>query len=113
MVLAIAEAMRHEFGVGIDAHPGGQGIEAGSINRALRVAARTIVADVTTEGDDTAKLLTQVLRQAALRRLTELGVRLEDAEVLICSEPKLGDRWITYLALAPVAVIDDLLDHRH
>lgn len=34
VVLAIAEALREEFGVGIDAHPGGERIEAGSVNRA-------------------------------------------------------------------------------
>jgi hypothetical protein len=52
--------------------------------------------------------VTQVLRQAALRRLTGLGVRPEQAEVLVCSESKLGDSWLVYLALAPVSVIEDL-----
>jgi hypothetical protein len=111
MVLVIAEALRGEFGVGIDAHPGGEGIEAGSVNRAFHAAVRMIVGAVTTEGDDPATVLTHVLRQVALRRLTELGVRPEQAEVLICSEPKLGDRWLACLALAPASVIDDLLDH--
>jgi len=106
-VLAIAEALREEFGVSIDAHPGGEGTEAGSVNRALRVAARVIVAEVVSEGDP-ATVLTHVLRQAALRWLTELGVRPEQAEVLVSSEPKLGDRWLAYLALAPGSVIDDL-----
>ena len=108
LVLTIAEALREEFGVAIDAHPGGEGTEAGSINRALRVAARTIVADVTTEGDAPATLVTQLLRQAALRWMAELGVRSEQAEVLISSEPKLGDSWLAYLALAPSSVLDDL-----
>jgi hypothetical protein len=53
-------------------------------------------------------VLTDVLRLAALRRLTELGVRPEQAEVLVSSEPKLGDRWLAYLTLAPGSVIDDL-----
>jgi hypothetical protein len=109
MVLALAEALREEFGVAIDAHPGGEGIEAGSINRAFRAAARTIVASATTAGDDPATVLTHVLRQAALRRLAELGVRPEQAEVLVSSEPNLGDRWLAYLALAPGSVIDDLI----
>jgi hypothetical protein len=30
---------------------------------------------------------------------------------LILSEPKLGDRWLAYLALAPPSIIDDLLHH--
>jgi hypothetical protein len=70
---------------------------------------RRISADVAPEGNDLGTLLTHVLRQAALRRLTELGVRLEQAEVLVSSEPKLGDRWLAYLALAPGSVIDDLI----
>ncbi len=108
MVLAIAEALREEFGVGIDAHPGGEGIEAGSVNRAFRAAARTIVAEVAQGHGDPATVLTHVLRLAAQRRLTELGVRPEQAEGLISSEPWLGDSWLAYLALAPVSVIDDL-----
>ncbi len=108
VVLAIAEALREEFGVGIDAHPGGERIEAGSVNRALRAAARTIVAVVTTEGDDPATVLTHVIRLAALRRMTELGVRGEQVEVLVSSEPKLGDRWLACPAFSPVSAIDDL-----
>ncbi len=106
-VLVIAEALREEFGVSIDAHPGGEGTEAGSVNRAFRAAARVIVAEVVSEGDP-ATMLTHLLRQAALRWLAELGVRPEQAEVLVSSEPKLGDSWLGYLALAPVSVIDDL-----
>jgi len=108
LVLAIAEALRDEFGVAIDAHPGGEGIEAGDVNRAFLVAVRTIIGFVATEGDDPAIILTHVLRLAALRRLTDLGVPPEQAEVLVCSEWKLGDRWLTYVALAPATVIDDL-----
>jgi hypothetical protein len=58
-----------------------------------------------------ATVLTDVLRRVALRWLTELGVRHEEAESLISSEAKLGDRWLAYLAHSPVSVIDDLLDH--
>jgi len=107
-VLAIAEALRDEFGVSIDAHPGGEGNEAGSVNRAFRAAARVIVAEVTPDGHDPVTILTHVLRQAALRRLAELGVRPDQAESLVSSEPKLGDRWLAYLTLASVSVIDAL-----
>jgi hypothetical protein len=34
-VLVIAEALREEFSVSIDAHPGGDGTEAGVVNRAF------------------------------------------------------------------------------
>src|SRR5437870_1714172 len=101
VVLAIAQALRDEFGVGIDDHPGGEGNDAGSVNRAFLAAARTIVAEYSEEGDNLATLLTHVLRGAALRRQSELGVRPKQAEGLISSEPRLGDRWLAYLALAP------------
>jgi hypothetical protein len=39
----------------------------------------------------------------------EHGVPPEKAEVLVSSEPRLGDPWFAYLALAPVTVIDDLI----
>ena len=95
----------------MDAHPGGDGNEARSVNRAFLAAARTIVCVIATEGDDSAIMLTHVLRQAAMRRLTDLGVPPQQAAVLICSGSKLGNRWLVYLALSPVSVIDDLLDH--
>jgi hypothetical protein len=107
-VLQIAEALREEFGVSIDAHPGGNGIEAGSVNRAFRTAARVVVADVPPEGDAPAFIRTHLLREVALRRLAEPGVGPEPAEVLVGSESRLGDSWLAYLALAPISVIDDL-----
>ena len=61
------------------------------------------------EGDDSAIILTHLLREVAMRRLAEFGVRPEQAEVLVSSEPKLGDAWLAYLALAPISVIDDLI----
>jgi hypothetical protein len=87
-VLAIAGAQREEFGV---LSTGVEGSEAGAVNNAFDAAARTIIAEVTTEGDDPATIVTQILRLAALRRLTELGVRPEQAEFLVSSEPKLRD----------------------
>jgi hypothetical protein len=108
-VLVIAEALREEFGVSIDAHPGGDGIEAGVVNRAFQVIAKVFVAHVLTERDAPTIIVTHLLRDVALRWLAELGVRSEQAEVLICSEPNLGDSWLAYLALAPISVIDDLM----
>ncbi|ODU00505.1 MAG: hypothetical protein ABS79_03210 [Planctomycetes bacterium SCN 63-9] len=58
--------------------------------------------------DDSVTVLSHVLREAARRRLAELGVRPDEAEVWISSEPTLGDRWLAYLALAPDSVIEDL-----
>lgn len=107
MILGIAEALREEFGVGIDAHPGGEGNEAGVVNRAFRAAARRILQTIVTPRDDLPLVLTWALRQAALRRLTELVSSEEQAEGLLDSAAGLGDRWPAYLALAPAAVISD------
>lgn len=104
IVLALAEALRDEFGVGIDAHPGGEGNESGAVNRAFLAATRTILSYCVTCEDD----LTNVLQQVALRRLVALGVSTDQAVRLVSSEPGLGDRWLAYLALAPISVIEDL-----
>jgi hypothetical protein len=109
VVLAVAEALREEFGITIDAHPGGEGTEAGVVNRALRAAARRILQGTVTPPEDLPLVLTWALRRAALRRLVEHGVDEGRAEGLIDLEPGLGDRWLAYLALAPTSVVDDLL----
>ncbi len=107
LIVTIAEALRDEFGVEIDAHPGGEGIEAGEINRAFLTVAGMLVSPTARDECD----LTRLLHQVALRRLRELGVHAEVAEVLIASESRLGRRWLAYLALAPITVIDDLTNH--
>jgi hypothetical protein len=109
LILEVAEALRDEFGVGIDAHPGGDRMEAGTINRAFRVMVRTIIADVVEDVDHTAIIVTSLLREAALRRLVGVKVALEQAEILVSLEPKLRDSWLAYLALAPKSVIDELI----
>ena len=38
-----------------------------------------------------------------------VGVSSEQSEILISSEPNLGNAWLAYLALAPMSVIDDLV----
>ena len=53
--------------------------------------------------------VTCVLRQPAVRWLHELGVSGQQAEALLDMEPSLGDRWLAYLALAPEAVIGDVI----
>lgn len=109
LVSAVAVALRAEFGVGIDAHPGGEGTEAGAVNRAFRAAARVILARIVGSGDGLDTLVSGALRRAALDRLTEAGVEGEVAERLLGSEPGFGQAWLAYLALIPTAVIDDLV----
>ncbi len=109
MILGIAETLREEFGVGIDAHPGGHGNEAGVVNCAFRLVVGLILGGVVSPGDDPAVVLTWALRQVALRRLAEAGVEDGLAEGLLGSESGSGDRWLAYLALAPDSVINDML----
>lgn len=110
LVLGIAGALRAEFGVGIDAHPGGVGNEAGSVNRAFRAAARVILGAVVSPGSDLAAVLTWTLRQAALRRLAESIMEGSQVEGLLGSEPGLGDRWLAYLALASDSLVEGLCE---
>ena len=107
-MLAITDALREASGVAIDAYPGGDGNEAESNSRAFPATAITIVAKIAEGGGDSATIVTHVLRQAALRRLSGLDVRLEGAKTLVGSDPKPSDSWLAYLALAPILVIDEL-----
>lgn len=109
MIQRIAEALREEFGVGIDAHPGGEGNDAGVVNRAFQATARAILVGAVSPMDDLAAVQRGALRHAARLRLVELGMDGGRAEHLLDLEPGLGDRWLAYLALAPASVLDDLL----
>ncbi len=109
LILEIAKALRQEFGVGIDAHPGGESNEAGVVNQAFRVAARIILQAITSPADDLPLVLARTLRLAARRNLAEMGLSDEQADSLLDSEPGLGDRWFACLALAPAAVIAELV----
>jgi hypothetical protein len=113
LILGIAEALREEFGVGIDAHPGGPCSEAGVVNRALRASALRVLKAIVPESEDLDVVQTWTLRLAALRRLGEVGVVGGRAETLLEMEPGLGDAWLAYLALAPGSAIADLLGHAH
>jgi hypothetical protein len=109
MILKIAEALRDEFGVGIDAHPGGIGTEAGVVNRAFRASACSILRTIVSPQEDLAGIVTWVLRQAALGRLVGVGIVGGRDKSLLDQEPGLGDAWVAYLALAPESVIEDLI----
>lgn len=108
LILGVAEVMREEFGVGIDAHPGGVGNEAGAINRAFRAAARVILEGMVPSGDDLQSVLAWALQRAASLRLAELGLGEDRIALLLASEPGLGDRWWAYLAMSPASCLADL-----
>jgi len=108
LILGIARALREEFGVGIDSHPGGEGNEAGTVNRAYRAAVNVIVGEVV-PSDEMPGAMTRMLRGATLRRLAELDVARYTAERVLDSEAGLGDRWLAYLVLAPASLIDEII----
>ena len=110
LILGIAEALRAEFGVTIDAHPGGKGSEAGVVNRAFRAAATRILKTIVPIGEDLDDVVSIVLRRSALLRLSEVGVDGGQAAGLLGSEPGLGDAWLACVALAPASVLVDLMD---
>lgn len=79
------------------------------VNRAFRAAARIILQTIVTPADDLPLVLARTLRLAARRNIIELGVSDEQADGLLDSELGLGDRWFSYLALAPSGVVNDLI----
>jgi hypothetical protein len=101
LIQALAEALRAEFGVGVDAHPGGEGNEAGVVNRAFWAAVRSILPTIGTPRDYLSVVQSWALREAAAHRLVELSVNEGQIEGLLDLESGLGDRWTTYLTLAP------------
>jgi hypothetical protein len=108
LVIGIARALREEFGVTIDAQPGGAGNQAGAINRAFLATTRKLLGAIVPAGE-LPGLTTWVLRRAAHTRLSEFGVNDSKAGDLLDSEPGLGDPWLVYLALSPDSVIEDLV----
>ena len=62
-IQSLAQTLRQEFGVSINAHPGGVGTEAGAINRAFRAAVR-VVLEGHTPPCDLSNSQTRALRQA-------------------------------------------------
>lgn len=109
LILTLAEALRAEFGVSVDAHPGGEDNKAGVVNRAFMAAVRVILAPVVSQAERDATT-TSLLRRAARHRLEAIGVVAEVAARLLDSGPTFGDRWLAYLALAPPSVVADLRD---
>jgi hypothetical protein len=112
LVLGLAEVLREEFGVAIDAQPGGAGSVAGPINRAFLASARLILKAIVPPSANLPDLTTWVMRCAARRRLSGFGMPEGKVEAVLDSEPALGDPWLAYLALSPDSVIEDVVAGR-
>lgn len=108
LILGIAEALRQEFGVGIDAHPGGESDEAGTVNRAFLAAVSVILGEVI-PSVEMSEAMTRMVRGATLRRLVELDVARDTAERVLDLETGMGDRWLAYLLLAPASLIGEIV----
>ena len=110
---AVAAALRDELGVPIEEQPGFRHPDdAGQVNRAFRVVARTILRTAHPEDGDLAPRLSDALRRLARRRL-ELG-RLDPPEVEHLLKLEFGGRddWLAYLNLAPWSEVEHLLETR-
>jgi hypothetical protein len=109
LILALSEALRQEFGVVVDAHPGGEGGEAGVVNRAFLATIRCTLGRPYRSQDGRTLDLASILRKAAARRLVQAGAPERVAEMVARSESRLGEAWPAYLLIAPASVIREIL----
>jgi len=113
LIEAIAAALREELGVAIEEQAGFQDpSEAGQVNRAFRVMARTIIRTIAPPDDDLPVLVNRVLGRLARRRL-EAGL-LDPHEVDHLLGLELGGRddWLVCLILTDWSEIEHLLQTR-
>ena len=107
---AIAAALREALGVAIEEQPGFRDpSEAGQVNRAFRVLARSILETIVSQNENLQALLSFVLGRLARRRL-EAGL-LDPHEVDHLLGLELGGRddWLTCLILTDWSEIEHLL----
>ena len=101
---------REEFAVGamIEDQPGFQDpAEAGQVNRAFRVVARTALQAAAPPDVDLAALLSASLTRLARRRSIGGGLEEGHADVLLKTEPGRDD-WLIYFLLTPWSEIERL-----
>jgi hypothetical protein len=113
LIESIASALRNDLGVPIEEQPGfHHPDEAGPVNRAFRVMARTILGASRPEDDDLAPRLSDVLRRIARRGL-ELGLLdAREVEHLLGLEFDGRDDWLAYLLLTPWTEVEHILHTR-
>jgi hypothetical protein len=110
---AIAAALREGLGATIEEQPGMRDPdEAGQVNRAFRIVARTILRTTHPADDDLGARLSDALRQLARRRL-EIGVLdVREVEHLLWLESGGRDDWLAFLILTAWPEIEHLLETR-
>jgi hypothetical protein len=113
LIEATAAALRDELGAAIEDQPGFQDpSEAGQVNRAFRVMARTILRTIATQDEDLPAFVSRVLGQLARRRLEAGLLDAREVEHLIGLEREGRDDWLTFLVLTDWSEIEHLLQTR-
>jgi hypothetical protein len=113
LIEAIATALRTELAGEIEEQPGFRDpLEAGQVNRAFRITARTILRTITAHADDLSALLNSVLLRLAWRRLAAELLDTREIEHLLGLEPAARDDWLIFLILTTRSEIEHLLQTR-
>jgi hypothetical protein len=113
LIEVIAAALRTELGVAIEEQPGFRDpSEAGQVNRAFRVVARTILRPIVTTDEDLPALLSRVLGRLARRRLEAGLLDAHEVDHLLHLELDGRDDWLAFLILTDWSEIEYLLQTR-
>ena len=113
LIEAIAAALREELGVAIEEQPGFHDpSEAGQVNRAFRVMARTIIRTIAPPDEDLPALLSRVLGRLARRRLEAGLLDAHEVDHLLGLELDGRDDWLACLILTDWSEIEYLLQTR-
>ena len=113
LIEAIAAGLRQELGVAIEDQPGFHDpSEAGQVNRAFRVMARTILRTIAPPDEDLPALLSRVLGRLARRRLEAGLLDAREIDHLIGLELDGRDDWLAFLILTDWSEIEYLLQTR-
>jgi hypothetical protein len=113
LIEAIAAGLREELDVTIEDQPGFHDpSEAGQVNRAFRVMARTILRTIAPPDEDLPAFLSQILGRLARRRLDAGLLDAREVEHLIGLERDCRDDWLAFLILTDWTEIEYLLQTR-
>ncbi len=113
LIEAMSAGLREELGVAIEEQPGfHEPSEAGQVNRAFRIMARTILRSIVRSDIDLPAFLSRVLNRLARRRLEAGLLDAHEVEHLVGLELDGRDDWLAYLILTDWSEIEYLLQTR-
>jgi hypothetical protein len=113
LIEAIAAALRDELGIAMEQQPGFRDpSEAGQVNRAFRVVARTILRAIALPGEHLPALLSHVLGRLTRRRLEAGLLDAREVDHLVGLELDGRDDWLAFLILTVWSEIEHLLQTR-